>query len=152
MPDPASGTAAATGAVAMTTGTMLGLSHVMPAGASFYEFLWGCLFAILGACAYQFIRAQDARQRAADQGVAIPDRPRIDIVMLGYSACGAPMAAACLIYVIHKAGGATGFGDTTWLQSAAGYMVAGAAGPPIVFKVVGAFTALMSSSKSGEKP
>ena len=96
MPDPASGTAAATGAVAMTTGTMLGISQIMPAGASFYEFLWGCIFAIAGAFAYQFICAQSARQKAADANVPINERPKIDMTMVGYAMFGAPMSAACI--------------------------------------------------------
>lgn len=150
MPDPASGTAAATTAIATTTGTMLGISAVMPPGASINEFIWGCFFAIIGACAFQFIAAQAQRQAAADKNVPMADRPKIDIVMLGYSMCGAPMAAACLIFAIHQFKGATGFGDTTWLQSAAGFMVAGAAGPKMVFKVVGALTSLMGS-KTGDK-
>jgi len=149
MADPATGTAAASAAIATSTGTMLGLSFVMPADASFYEFVWGCAFAMLGAFCFQFIRAQDARQKAADQGVPIENRPKIDTVMLGYSMCGAPMAAACLIYIIHKAGGATGFGDGTWLLSVVGYMIAGAAGPPLVLKVVGYVTGLLSSKIGG---
>lgn len=151
MTDPVAGAAAGTAAIVATTGTMFGLGTIMPAGASFNEFIWGCIFSAAGAFAYQFIGAQAARQKAADANVPISDRPKIDFTMLGYSVCGAPMAAACLIYAIHSMGGATGFGDTTWLQSAAGYMVAGAAGPTIVFKVVGAFTTFVSSIKFGGK-
>lgn len=152
MPDPASGSAAATTALTMTTGTMLGLSQIMPPGASVNEFVWGCIFSIVGAFAYQFIEAQANRQKAAEQNVPIIDRPKIDVVMLGYSMCGAPMAAACLIFAIHQFHGATGFGDTTWLQSAAGFMVAGAAGPKLVFKVVGALTAFVGSKTGGKSP
>jgi hypothetical protein len=151
MADPATSTVAGSAAIATTTGAMFGLSKIMPPGASFNEFVWGCLFSIAGAFAYQFITAQAARQKAADANIPIDDRPKIDITMLGYSMCGAPMASACLIYAIHSMGGATGFGDTTWLQSAAGYMVAGAAGPTIVFKIVGAFTTFVSSLRIGGK-
>lgn len=149
MTDPASGTAAGSTAIAITGSTMWSLGKLMPAGASFNEFIWGCIFAIAGAFAFQFIKAQAARQTAADNNVPIADRPRIDVTMLGYAVCGAPMAAACLIYLIHVMGGATGFGDSTWLQSAAGYMVAGAAGPPLVFKIVGAIIAAAGSIKIG---
>jgi hypothetical protein len=147
MTDPATGTAAGTTAIAVTTGTMFGLGKIMPAGASFNEFVWGCIFAIAGAFAFEFIKAQAARQKAAEANIPIADRPKIDITMLGYAMCGAPMAAACLIYLVHALGGATGFGDTTWLQSVVGYMVAGAAGPQLVFKVVGALIALAGSIK-----
>jgi hypothetical protein len=150
MTDPASGSVAATTAIATTTGTMLGISTVMPPGASINEFVWGCIFSIVGAFAYQFIEAQANRQKAAEQNIPVSERPKIDVVMLGYSMCGAPMAAACLIFAIHQFHGATGFGDTTWLQSAAGFMVAGAAGPKMVFKVVGALTGLMGSKTGGK--
>jgi hypothetical protein len=150
MTDPASGTVAATAAIATTTGAMFGLGSVMPPGASVNEFLWGCIFSIVGAFAFQFIGAQAQRQQAAEKNIPIADRPKIDVVMLGYSMCGAPMAAACLIFAIHQFHGATGFGDTTWLQSAAGFMVAGAAGPKMVFKIVGALTGLVGS-KTGDK-
>ena len=152
MSDPASGTAAASTAIATSTGAMLGISVVMPPGASLNEFIWGCIFSIVGAFAYQFISAQAQRQAAADKNIPVGERPKIDVVMLGYSMCGAPMAAACLIFAIHQFQGATGFGSTTWLQSAAGFMVAGAAGPKMVFKVVGALTNLMGSKTGGKTP
>lgn len=121
----------------------------MPPGASAYEFGWGCAFGIAGAFTYQFIKAQAMRQAAADKNVPIVDRPKIDVTMLGYSMCGAPLASACLIFVIHQFQGATGFGDTTWLQSAAGFMVAGAAGPEMVAKVVGALLSFIGSKSGG---
>lgn len=149
MIEPATGTGAASTAITITGGTLLTLGSTMPGGASFYEFMWGCFFAMLGACSFQFIRAQDARQKAADKGVPVEQRPRIDIVMVGYAMLGAIISAACMIYAVHQFGGATGFGDATWLQSVAGYMVAGAAGPPLVLKMVGYFTNLMGSKAGG---
>jgi hypothetical protein len=148
--DPVSGGAAATGALLLSTGTMAVAGQIMPPGASLNEFIWGCLFAIIGAFSYQFVEAQALRQAAADRGIAAADRPKIDMVMVGYSMFGAPMAAACLIYIIHQFWGGTGFGAANWLQSAAGFMVAGAAGPKLVFKVVGAFLAFASSKTGGK--
>lgn len=116
------------------------------------EFVWGCIFSMAGAFAFQFIAAQVARQMAADANVPAADRPTIDFVMLGYAICGAPMSAAFLIFAIHQFHGGTGFGDTTWFQSAAGFMAAGAAGPKIVIKGVAYIIALASSRMGDKKP
>lgn len=150
MTEPASGGVAATSALATTTGSMFALGQLMPPGASLNEFVWGCCFSIMGAFAYQFIEALAARQKAADANIPMDQRPRIDLIMLGYAMCGAPMSAAFLIFGIHQFNGATGFGDTTWFQSAAGFMVAGAAGPKIVIKSVGAIVALIGSRIGGK--
>lgn len=149
MTDPVAGPAAAATATVVTAAPMYALGTIMPPGASASEFVWGCIFGMVGAFAYQFIRAQVSRQKAADAGIAIADRPKIDVVMLGYSILGAPLASACLIFAIHQWHGATGFGDATWLQSAAGFMVAGAAGPEVVTKVVGALLNLIGSKTGG---
>lgn len=151
MAEPATGTAAAVAAIGATSGAMFTLGALMPPGASLGEFVWGCIFGIAGAFSYQFIKAQAQRQSAADKNIPIEQRPRIDLYMLGYSMCGAPMASACLIFAIHQLNGAAGFGDATWLQSAAGFMVAGAAGPEIVSKVVGTFITFVSSRTGGGK-
>lgn len=131
---------------------MYGLGLMMPPGASAAEFIWGCIFGMAGAFSYQFIKAQAMRQVAAEKNVPIEDRPRIDLYMLGYAMCGAPLAVACLIFAIHQFQGATGFGDTSWLQSVAGFMVAGAAGPEIVFKVIGVLIGLIGAKTGGLKP
>lgn len=150
MPDPvAVGPAAAIAATVTTAAPMLALGAMMPPGASLNEFAWGCAFAIFGAFAYQFIKAQARRQAAADKDVPVADRPEIDKALVGYAMFGAPLSAACLIFVIHQFHGATGFGDTTWLQSAAGFMVAGAAGPELVLKVVGALVTFIGSKSGG---
>lgn len=149
MAEPATGTAAAVVAIGATTGGMFTLGALMPPGASVGEFTWGCIFGIAGAFSYQFIKAQAQRQSAADKNIPIDQRPRIDLYMLGYSMCGAPLASACLIFAIHQFKGATGFGDIGWLQSAAGFMVAGAAGPELVSKVVGTLISLFSSIRIG---
>ena len=149
MPDPASGSAAGAAALTVTSGSLFGLGALMPPGASFNEFIWGCVFSAVGAAAYQFICAQAARQQAADKGVPVNERPKIYTVMLGYSIFGSMLAAACTTYIVHKLGGSTGFGDTNFAQSSGVYMVGGAAGPKLVFKVVGGFTALIGSIKFG---
>lgn len=150
MTDPATGPVAANAALAATTGSMFALGQLMPPGASLNEFVWGCLFSVMGAFAYQFIDALAARQKAADANIPVAQRPTIDMVMLGYAMCGAPMSAAFLIFGIHQFNGATGFGDTTWFQSAAGFMVAGAAGPKIVIKSVGSIVGLVNSRIGGK--
>lgn len=150
MADPASGTVAATAAIATTTGGMWALGNWMPSGASFNEFVWGCVFAILGAFCFQFIAAQVARQIATDAHVPQDQLPRVDIRMVGYAMCGAPLSAALLIFGIHYFKGATGFGDTTFFQSVGGFMAAGAAGPKIVIKAVAAIVSLISSRLGGK--
>lgn len=151
MADPASGTVAATTAIATTTGSMWALGQFMPPGASLNEFIWGCVFAIFGAFCFQFIAAQVARQLATDAHVPVAQLPRVDIRTVGYAMCGAPLSAAFLIFGIHYFKGATGFGDTTFFQSVAGFMAAGAAGPKIVIKGVAAIVALISSRLGGNK-
>lgn len=152
MADPASGTAAATTALAATTGGMFALGTLMPPGASITEFVWGCVFSMIGAFSFQFIAAQVARQLAADANIPPEQRPTIDFTNLGYAICGAPMSAAFLIFAIHQFQGGTGFGDTTWFQSAAGFMAAGAAGPKIVIKGVAYIVAFASSRMGGKTP
>lgn len=151
MAEPATGSVAATAAIATTSGSMFALGTLMPPGASLNEFVWGCIFAMAGAFAYSFIQAMAQRQEAADAKVPLAERPTIDLVMLGYAICGAPMSCALLIFGIHQFSGSTGFGDTTWFQSAAGFMVAGAAGPKIVIKGVAAIVGLVSSRIGGSK-
>lgn len=122
----------------------------MPAGTSPSEFLWGIGFAMLGSACYEFIKAQVLRQASADKGVEIGLRPRIDLALVGYAMLGAPLSAALLILIIHEAHGATGFGDPTWFQSAAGFMFVGPAGPKIVIKAVGYFVATIGSRFGGK--
>lgn len=152
MAEPASGSVAASSAIAITSGGMFSLGALMPPGASLNEFVWGCIFSMGGAFAYSFIQAMAQRQEAADKNVPIDQRPTIDLVMLGYAICGAPMSCALLIFGIHQFHGATGFGDTTWFQSAAGFMVAGAAGPKMVIKAVALIVGLVSSRMGSIKP
>lgn len=149
MAEPATGTVAATTALVTTSASMFGLGSLMPPGASPTEFVWGIFFSILGAASYQFIEAFAARQQAAADHVPVSERPTIDIVLLGYAMCGGALSAAVLILGIHEWHGTTGFGDPTWLQSAAGFMVAGPVGPKIVIKAVAAITAFISSRIGG---
>lgn len=150
MTEPASGTVAATAALGTTTVGIGVLGQYMPPGASMNEFLYGCVFAMFGAFCYQFIAAQVARQVATDQHVPIDQLPRVDIRTVGYAMCGAPLSAAFLIFGIHYFKGATGFGDTTFFQSVAGFMAAGAAGPKIVIKAVAAIVTLVGSRLGGK--
>jgi hypothetical protein len=152
MAEPASGTAAAITAITTTTATTFALGQFMPPGASMQEFVWGILFACFGAFCYQFIAGQVARQIATDAHVASADLPRVDRVMVAYAVLGAPLSAAFLIFGIHYFHGATGFGDTTFFQSVAGFMAAGAAGPKIVIKAVAAIVAFVSSRLGGKSP
>jgi hypothetical protein len=152
MADPASGTVAATTAITTTTTSIFALGQFMPPGASMQEFVWGILFAMFGAFCYQFIAGQVARQIATDAHVPIAQLPRVDRVMVAYAVLGAPLSAAFLIFGIHYFHGATGFGDTTFFQSVAGFMAAGAAGPKIVIKAVAAIVALISSRIGGKTP
>lgn len=150
MTDPASGPTAAAIAVGTTTTSMWTLGQFMPPGASLNEFVWGCIFAMFGAFCYQFIAAQVARQMATDAKVPEAQLPRVDLRTLGYAMCGAPLSAAFLTFGIHYFHGSTGFGDTTFFQSIAGYMAAGAAGPKIVIKAVAAIVGLISSRLGGK--
>ena len=154
MTDPAGGPVAASAAIAVTAGPMYGLGTMMPPGASIDEFIWGCLFAILGAFCYQFIAAQVARQMAADAHVPEGDMPRVDIRTLGYSMCGAPLSAAMLIFIIHYFHGTAGFGDVSFFKSVAGFMASGAAGPKIVIKAVATIVTFVGSriSTGGKGP
>ena len=152
MADPATGTVAATVAVATSTGGIFALGHFMPPGASANEFLWGMGFAMFGAFCFQFIAAQVARQIATEAHVPVVDLPRLDRTMLGYAMCGAPLSAAFLIFGIHYFKGATGFGDTTFFQSVAGFMAAGAIGPKIVIKASASIVAFISSRLGGKTP
>ncbi len=152
MAEPATGSAAAITATTMTTSGMFMLSKIMPAGASFFEFIFGCVFAMAGAAAYQFIEALVSRQVAAEKGVPIADRPVIDRTMLGYAMFGSPLSVAFLMFGIHYFKGTTGFGDASFLQSVAGFMAAGAAGPKIVIKGVATIVSLINSRIGGKTP
>jgi len=152
MAEPATGTVAASVAIATTTGGLFALGALMPPGASMMEFGWGCFFSAVGAFAFQFIAAQVQRQTAADANIPIKDRPTIDWQTVGYAILGAPLSAAALIFGIHYFNGTTGFGDATFFQSVAGFMGAGAAGPKIVIKGVAYIVAFASSRIGGKAP
>lgn len=150
MADPATGTVAATTAVATTAGGFFALGSIMPPGASWQEFVFGFICAMAGAFCFQFIAGQVARQNAIDNHVPQADLPRVDPVTLAYAVLGAPLSAAFLIFAIHYSKGATGFGDPTFLQSVGGFMAAGAVGPKIVIKAVAAIVAFASSKIGGK--
>jgi hypothetical protein len=151
MAEPASGTVAASTAVATATGGIFAIGTFIPPGASLMEFAWGCFFSMCGAFAFQFIAAQVERQNAADAKVPIAERPTIDWRTVGYSILGAPLSAAALIFGIHYFHGSSGFGDATFFQSIAGFMAAGATGPKIVIKGV-AYIVFLASSRMEGKP
>jgi len=125
------GVVAATAAVATSAGGVALLSTL--SSIPLEEFLPGTLFSCIGAIGWQFIRAQADRETAAKNGVALKDRPTIDLVTLGYSLFGAPLVAGALIALIHS------FGGTANFLSLGGFMIAGAAGPTLVQRVVGLF-------------
>lgn len=152
MAEPASGTVAATVAVGAATGSMFAIGTFMPPGASLMEFAWGCFFSMCGAFAFQFIAAQVERQNAADAKIPIAERPTIDWQTVGYAILGAPLSASGLIFAIHYFHGSTGFGDTTFFQSIAGFMAAGATGPKIVIKGVAYIVSFASSRMGGKAP
>lgn len=128
---------------------MYALGQLMPQGATIYEFLWGIFFAVCGSCCYQFIEAAAARKAAEQAHVPIKDRPEIDMVLVAYSMCGAPLSAIILISVVHASHGTMGFGELGYAKSAFGFSVAGPVGPKIVIKLVGYISGLISSRLGG---
>lgn len=143
MSDPATGALAASAATVTSVGGMALLSAVstIPIG----EFIPGTAFACLGGVGWQFIRAQTAREAAEKNGVAMKDRPTIDLVTLGYSLFGAPLVAGALIGMIHAAGGSPNF------LSLGAFILAGAAGPTLVQRAVALFISLLPEPKNGGK-
>ena len=143
MADPATGSLAATAAVVTSAGgvALLSTFNSIPLG----EYVPGTVFAILGAVGWQFIAAQVAREKSAQNGVAVKDRPTIDFVTLGYAIFGAPLASGALIALIHM------FGGTANFLSLGGFMLAGAAAPTIVTRAVGLFVGMLPN-KTGTKP
>jgi hypothetical protein len=141
--DPATGSLAATAAVVTSAGgvALLSTFNSIPLG----EYVPGTVFAILGAVGWQFIAAQVAREKSAQNGVAVKDRPTIDFVTLGYAIFGAPLASGALIALIHM------FGGTANFLSLGGFMLAGAAAPTIVTRAVGLFVGMLPN-KTGTKP
>lgn len=144
MTDPATGVTAATLAAATSaSGTaLLSAFTTLPVG----EFLPGTMFAVIGAIGWQFIAAQAAREKGAQDGVARDKLPTVDITTLGYSVFGAPLAAGCLIAAIHF------FGGTSNFLSLPGFLLAGAVGPKLVTRVVVLFLGMIPSPKSGGQP
>lgn len=141
MADPATGGIAATAAAVTSAGGIAILStvHDIPLN----EYVPGTVFAIIGAVGWQFIRAQDAREKSAQNGTAFKDRPTIDLVTVGYAIFGAPLASGALIALIHL------FGGTATLLSLGGFMLAGAAGPSIVQRAISMFVAILPNKPPG---
>ena len=141
MADPATGSVAATAAVITSASGMAILStlNTIPLG----EYVPGTIFAIIGAIGWQFIAAQVAREKSAQNGTALKDRPTIDFVTLGYSIFGAPLASGALIALIHM------FGGTANFLSLGGFMLAGAAAPTVVSRAVGIFVGLLPKQPPG---
>lgn len=144
MADPATGGVAATAAAVTSAGGMAILStfNAIP----LVEYIPGTGFAIIGAIGWQFIAAQVAREKSAQSGTPLKDRPTIDIVTLGYSIFGAPLASGALIAIIHM------FGGTANFLSLGGFMLAGAAAPTIVTRAVGLFVSALPKAPGGPTP
>lgn len=142
-----SGSAAAAGAVAASTSGTAAVVSFLPPGASLDEFGWCCLFAIFGAFCYQFVEAMMARQKAAEAGTPIDQRPRIDSLTLAYAMCGAPFAAGMLVYIVHFAGGNAG-----GPLAVPSFMAAGAFSPLVVTTARNLFTRFLgAATKKGEQ-
>lgn len=141
MADPATGSLAATTAAVTSAGGMAILSTMNSIPLN--EYVPGTIFAIIGAIGWQFIAAQVAREKAAQNGVPAKDRPTIDLVTLGYSLFGAPLASGALIAIIHL------FGGTANFLSLGGFMLAGAAAPTVVNRAVGMFVSMIPSKPPG---
>jgi hypothetical protein len=135
MADPATGSVAATATAITSAGGMALLStfNTIPLA----EYLPGTIFACIGAVGWQFIAAQVAREKAAQSGKPPNERPVIDLVTVGYSLFGAPLASGALIAIIHM------FGGTANFLSLGGFMLAGAAAPTLVSRAVGLFVSVI---------
>jgi hypothetical protein len=126
---PATGTATAVVSAA-TVWTGAGgwalVNSLLPPGANGGEFLVDCAISVFGAFCYQFLYTQYQRQTAAEKGVPVDQRPKIDGITLGCAMCGAPMGTAAWSYFITVHGGITdGY-------SLPGFMAAGAIAPWLV--------------------
>lgn len=141
MADPATGGLAATAtAIGSASGiAILSTFNTIPLA----EYVPGTIFAMIGAVGYQFIKAQTAREKAGQNGALRKDLPTIDLVTVGYSLFGAPLASGALIAIIHM------FGGTANFLSLGGFMLAGAAGPTLVQKAVGMFVGALPSKPGG---
>lgn len=144
MADPATGGLAATAAVVASASGIAVLStfNTIPLA----EYVPGTIFAMIGAIGYQFIKAQTAREKAEQSGLALKDRPTIDFVTVGYALFGAPLASGALIAIIHL------FGGTANLLSLGGFMLAGAAGPTLVQKAVVMFVNILPNKPPDKNP
>ena len=142
MADPATGSAAATAAVVASASgvALISAVHNIPLA----EYVPGTVFAMIGAVGWQFIAAQVAREKSAEKGTPTKDRPTIDLVTVGYSLFGAPLASGAFIAIIHV------FGGTANLLSLGGFMLAGAAGPTIVQRAIGFFLSAVPSKTGGQ--
>ena len=143
MTSPATGTLAAAGAA---TTSSAGVAILSTLSIPLDEYLAGTLFAVIGAVAWQFIAAQVARERAAQNGDPPDKRPTIDLTTVGYALFGSPLASGAMIALVHL------FGGTTNLLSLPGFLLAGAAGPQLVTRVVALFIAVIPSKTGGGKP
>ena len=141
MTDPASGAIAATAAAVTSAGGLAVLTtlNTIPMG----EFIPGTLLACMGAVGWKFIAAGQARETATAKGVARKDLPTIDLVGVGYSLFGGPLAAGCVIAVAHM------FGGSSSILSLPGFLLAGAASGTVVTKVVGLFLNLIPGKAGG---
>ena len=141
MADPATGSVAATAAVITSASGMAILStlNTIP----LQEYVPGTIFAIIGSIGWQFIAAQVAREKAAQDGTPADKRPVIDLVTVGYAIFGAPLASGALIAIIHM------FGGTANFLSLGGFMLAGAAAPTIVSRAVGLFVSALPKAPLG---
>jgi hypothetical protein len=128
MTGPGSATAAAVSATATLGGAggWAFFNSMLPPGSNGGEFFVDCGISIFGAFCYQFLYTQYQRQTAAEKGVPVDQRPKLDGITLGCAMCGAPMGTAALNYFIAVHGGVAD------AYSLPGYMAAGAIAPWLV--------------------
>lgn len=114
---------------------------------SIQELLWGSLVSVCGAVGWQFIEAQDAREKGKAAGVKPSDLPRVDLTTLGYAILGSFLSSGLLISLIHLGGGIV-----TSFWSLGLFLGAGAAGPKFVVEALKVPNRFLSGLTGGTKP
>lgn len=140
MPDPATNTSA---------GVTAGLWILGAAGGvviSPVDFVSDTGIAMAGAVSYQFLKAQMAREKAAEAGAPPESRPRVDLVTLGYAMAGAVVSTGFLLYLTQVVGGVKD------LYSIGGFYAAGAFGPQFAGLILNLFSKVLGAFSAGAKP
>lgn len=134
-------TATAAGTLAVNGGALAALGHLGLMNYTMGTYLFGTAFSILGAVSWQFMNAKAARESAEKNGTKQADLPRIDKISLGYAMCGAPLSSGCITWLINVSGGTQDY------VSVPLYMLAGAAGPPLVTFAINKLMVLFGGGK-----